>query len=61
MDGLLPDIKVNKLRAYELENLLQHETHDITCDNPAPHAGSGAGSVDPSFPFSNAVGSPTND
>lgn len=53
-------MRILKLKAYELENLLEVETHDITCDDPAPHTGSGANFVDAAFPFSNAVGTESN-
>ena len=49
----MPDIKLNRMRAFELENLLQHVPHDITCTEPAPYTGTQ--DIDPNYPFSLAM------
>jgi hypothetical protein len=49
----MPDIKLNRMRAFELENLLQHVPHDITCTEPAPYTGTQ--NIDPNYPFSLAM------
>jgi hypothetical protein len=40
--------------AFELENLLQHESHDFDCSAASPFTGTGVTGA--TFPFINAVG-----